>query len=113
MVYSVSMTGRCLKQPSRRSRSGEPTGWNRNSGGPTPDDRRGSGKGPAIGPARLVRVEHEDGGVEVVAIDTREANSLRRIMDSPAVEWTYESAIGMTPIEADVRPGGTAPLTLF
>lgn len=69
--------------------------------------------GPAIGPARLVRVEHEDGGIEVVAIDTREAGSLRRIMESPAVEWTYESAIGSTPVDIDVRPGATRPLNLF
>jgi hypothetical protein len=69
--------------------------------------------GPAIGPARLVRIEHEDGGIEVVAIDTRVAQSLRRIMDSPAVEWTYESAIGSTSIELDVRPEATGPLTLF
>jgi hypothetical protein len=69
--------------------------------------------GPAIGPARLVRLEHEDGGVEVIAIDTREAGSLRRIMESPAQQWAYESDIAGTPIEIDVPPDTTGPLSMF
>ncbi len=69
--------------------------------------------GPAIGPARLLRVEHEDGGMEVIAIDTREAGSLRRIMEAPAVEWSYDNFIGETPIPIDVSPGWTAPLKMF
>jgi len=69
--------------------------------------------GPAIGPVRLVRVEHEDGGIEIVAIDTRESGTSRQLMESPALEWTYESMIGSTAIERDVNPGATAPLKMF
>lgn len=69
--------------------------------------------GPGIGPVRLVRVEHEDGAIEVVAIDTRESGSLRRLMETPAVEWSYEQTVGSAPIEIDVDPAATAPLKLF
>jgi hypothetical protein len=69
--------------------------------------------GPAIGPARLLRLEHKDGGIEVIAVDTREAGSLRRLMESPAVEWTYEAAIAGNPIDIDVQPEPTGPLSLF
>lgn len=69
--------------------------------------------GPAIGPARLVRLKHEDGSVEVIAIDTRQAGSLRHIMESPAQQWAYESDIAGTPIEIDVPPETTGPLSMF
>lgn len=69
--------------------------------------------GPGIGPARLVRVEHEDGSVEIVAVDTRQSGSLRHLMDSPAVEWSYDTALGSTTIELDVSPAATAPLKMF
>lgn len=69
--------------------------------------------GPAFGPARLLRVEHDDGAVEIIAIDSREIDSLRHLMASPAVEWSYETTIGTTSLEMDVDPGATAPLKLF
>lgn len=59
--------------------------------------------GPAIGPARLLRLEHKDGGIEVIAVDTREAGSLRRLMES----------LAGNPIDIDVQPEPTGPLSLF
>lgn len=43
--------------------------------------------GPGMGPHRLMSVQHEDERFEVIAVDTTKKDSLKQLMDTPAVDW--------------------------